>query len=306
MTAGTVSTVEVPAYRPFAVRAVRVQRLSPAFVRVTFGGADLDEFRSGGRDQRIKVVLPRPDTGLTACPRGGDWYGEWRALPPGRRNPVRTYTVRAARPERYEVDVDFVLHDGAIGPAARWAQTCAVGSEAVLIGPNARFPGDCGGVEWRPPTGAPGLLLAGDETAVPAVCAIVEQLPRDARGRVFLEVPTIADVLPVQAPAGAQVTWLPRRSRVTDRPRGELLTGAVLAALPPAPAVDPAVEDASDDEPVVWDVPHGIASAPTRYVWLAGEARVVTGLRRRLLADAGLDRSAVAFMGYWREGRAAE
>src|SRR4051812_39102020 len=306
MTAGTVPTVEVPAYRPFAVRAVRVQRLSPAFVRVTFGGPDLGEFRSGGCDQRIKVVLPRPDTGLADCPRGGDWYGEWRALPPERRNPIRTYTVRAARPERQEVDVDFVLHDGATGPAARWAGSCAAGSEAVLIGPNARFPGDCGGVEWRPPAGAAELLLAADETAVPAACAIVEQLPGDARGQVFLEVPAVADVLAVRAPAGVQVTWLPRSSRITDRPRGELLTATVLAALPSAGPWPSDGADTPDDELVLWDVPDETAPALARYVWLAGEARVVTGLRRRLLADAGLDRSAVAFMGYWWEGRAAE
>jgi NADPH-dependent ferric siderophore reductase len=67
-----------------------------------------------------------------------------------------------------------------------------------------------------------------------------------------------------------------------------------------------AATDSPDDELVLWDVPDETAPAPARYVWLAGEARVVTGLRRRLLADAGLDRSAVAFMGYWREGRAME
>ena len=42
------------------------------------------------------------------------------------------------------------------------------------------------------------------------------------------------------------------------------------------------------------------------YAWLAGEAGVVKGLRRHLVQEAGLDRTSVAFMGYWRQGRAAD
>ena len=38
------------------------------------------------------------------------------------------------------------------------------------------------------------------------------------------------------------------------------------------------------------------------YAWIAGESKVVTGLRRKLVKDLGLDRGQVAFMGYWREG----
>jgi NADPH-dependent ferric siderophore reductase len=294
----TVPTVAaVPAYRSFAVSAVRVQRLTPSFVRVTFGGAELDEFASGGLDQRIKVLFPLPGRGLGDCPSGADWYGEWRALPPARRNPIRTYTVRAARPAQREVDVDFVVHDGATGPAGAWTRAARPGDEVVLIGPNARYAGDPGGIEWRPPAGAARLLLAGDETAVPAICAITEQLPGDAVGQVFLEVPGIGDLLDVRAPAGVRVTWLPRGARS----RGELLAAAVTGAALP----DPLLED--DATALLWDVsPDDVLTARAeRYVWLAGEAGVVTGLRRRLLADTGLDRAAVAFMGYWKAGRAS-
>ena len=34
------------------------------------------------------------------------------------------------------------------------------------------------------------------------------------------------------------------------------------------------------------------------------EAAVVRGLRRYLVRDVGVDRKQVAFMGYWRKGRA--
>ncbi|UMG94793.1 SIP domain-containing protein [Nocardioides sp. TF02-7] len=41
---------------------------------------------------------------------------------------------------------------------------------------------------------------------------------------------------------------------------------------------------------------------PGLYAWIAGESKVVTGLRRRLVKELGIDRGQVAFMGYWREG----
>jgi NADPH-dependent ferric siderophore reductase len=38
------------------------------------------------------------------------------------------------------------------------------------------------------------------------------------------------------------------------------------------------------------------------YAWIAGESKVVTGLRRLLVKELGMDRRQVAFMGYWRRG----
>ncbi|MFP5370136.1 MAG: siderophore-interacting protein, partial [Actinomycetes bacterium] len=168
----TLAAPRVPAYRPFAAAVVRVRRLGPSFLRITFTGPAFADLAPNGWDQRIKVLLPVAGRGLQDCPVGDDWYAEWRALPEARRNPMRTYTVRAARPDLREIDVDFVLH-GATGPASAWAERTTAGDEVVLVGPNARFPGPTGGFEWRPPPAATRLLLAGDETAVPAICSIV-------------------------------------------------------------------------------------------------------------------------------------
>src|SRR3712207_7039278 len=167
MTVDTAAASTVPAFRPFAVRVARVQRVGRRFLRATLAGADLDEFASSGADQRIKVLFPLAGPGLADCPLVDDWYARWRALPDARRNPMRSYTVRAARPLEREVDVDFVLH-GPTGPASAWAETAAPGDAVVLVGPNARFAGTPGGVEWRPPAGAPAPLLAGEETGGPA------------------------------------------------------------------------------------------------------------------------------------------
>jgi NADPH-dependent ferric siderophore reductase len=292
----------VPAYRPFAVRVARVAQLGASFRRVTFSGGDLDEFAAGGADQRIKVLLPLPGSGLGDWSTGGDWYADWRALPAGKRNPMRTYTVRAARPLEREVDVDFVLH-GPTGPASVWAQRARPGDEVVLVGPNARFTGPTGGVEWCPPAGARSLLLAGDETAVPAMSAIAEALPYGTAARVVMEVPTEDDVLDLEVPADVRLTWLPRRCGTSTRPRGALLAAAVCAAAAEIGGC-PSGTDVDDLDPgqPVWEVPDEPAGTGA-YVWLAGEAGIVTGLRRHLLREAGFDRRSVAFMGYWRAGR---
>ncbi len=311
----TVETVQVPAYRTFGVRVARIQRLSPSFLRVTFAGPDLGAFASNGLDQRIKVLLPLAGRGLVDCPTGPDWYGEWRALPAERQVPIRTYTVRAVRDDPAEVDVDFVLH-GATGPASAWAEAAAIGDEVVLVGPNARFEGPTGGFEWHPPADATGLLIAGDETAVPAICAIVESLPADRRAIVLMEAPTADDALDVVAPPGVRVTWLPRVTPTGTSPRGLLLTRAVMAAmteladervrhLPPAAAPD--LDDVDIETGILWEVPPETPRGTSgTYAWLAGEAGVVKGLRRHLVQEVGLPRTSVAFMGYWREGRESD
>ena len=40
------------------------------------------------------------------------------------------------------------------------------------------------------------------------------------------------------------------------------------------------------------------------YAWIAGEAGCVKELRRHLVRGVGIDRKQVAFMGYWRHGKA--
>lgn len=212
-------------WRLFGVQVRRVRRLSPTFVRVTFTGDDLDRFADNGYDQRIKLVLPVPGRGLADLPAGPDWYARWRDLPEQRRPPVRTYTVRAVCPAAREVDVDFVRH-GESGPASRWAGAAAPGDEAALVGPDTGWPGEHGGVEFRPPPPASLVLLAGDETAVPAVAAILARMPRHLSGDALLEIPDPDDALPVEPPPGVRVSWLPRSGGAP----GSRLVPAVQAA----------------------------------------------------------------------------
>ncbi|MBP1300120.1 siderophore-interacting protein [Curtobacterium sp. 1310] len=297
-------------YRVFSVRVAAVSALTPSFVRVTLTGDALADFSAVGLDQRIKVVLPIPGHGFTDLPDGDDWYGAWRALPDAERNPLRTYTVRSFRPDARELDIDFVAH-GDTGPASRWVSACRVGDELRVVGPAvpsspAELPS--GAAEFAPGS-ATRILLAGDETAAPAICAILEALDVATVGHVFIEVPTDADRLPVTAPAGVEVRWIARNGashgvRMTDQVHAwaaAVTTGAASVAEPVRGAVD--LADVDVDEQVLWDVPAALDERPV-YAWIAGEAGCVKELRRHLVRGVGLDRRQVAFMGYWRHGKA--
>ena len=304
-------------WRLYDVTVARVERLSPTFLRVTFVGDDLDDFASGGLDQRIKLVLPAAEGGYGHLVRGGDWYTAWRALPEEHRCVLRTYTVRSVRGGipglPAEVDVDFALH-GETGPAARWALAARPGDQVVVMGPNGRHGGPYGGIEFTPGAGADTFLVVGDETATPAVSAILEHLATRAadghavKGEVLLEVPCADDVLDLVVPTGVTLTWVVR----DGAPHGERLVPLVQAAsariLDGCRGGEEPPEVDIDGE-LLWEVPvddAGSPLAPTAplYAWLAGEASVIRTLRRHLVRDCGIDRKAVAFMGYWRLGRA--
>ncbi|WP_232680249.1 siderophore-interacting protein [Nocardioides sp. R-C-SC26] len=306
-----VSTTELPMLLE-EIEVTSVERLSPSFVRVEFGSPALADFGVDGAlyDQRIKLVLPDGDHPLPSL-EGADesWFGTWLERPVEERGHMRTYTVRAVRGEgaATRLVVDFVVHEGETGPGGSWGERARVGDRLVTLAP--RRGADFGGIEFAPGD-ADQLLLVGDETAVPAVGAILEQLPVDAVGAVFLEVPLSADVLTLQHPVGISVTWLPR----DGAPRGVALHAAVLAHLGDAAAETEVSDEEVDTD--LWETPVYSSSGEALdddartvghelqglYAWIAGEAKVVTGLRRALVKDLGMDRHQVAFMGYWRVG----
>lgn len=302
-------TATRPAYRPYVAVVKEARRLSPHFARVTFTCPDFEVFGTDRRDQRVKLVLPGADGRL--CDIGqhdpdaidnGEWYTRWRDLPDAERMPFRTYTVRRIDPEALELDIDFVLHHDA-GPAGSWAENAAAGDGILIVGPDARSPESAQGIDFHPGT-AQRLLLAGDETAAPAIGAILEGLGAGFVVDAFVEVPTIDDALPL-APGALPITWVPRGTR----PHGEALieaveawtaaSGAVLSrAAAPRPQE---LEDIDLDVDLLWDSPDD--SEGEFYAWIAGESQTVKTLRRLLVQGCGVDRKRVAFMGYWREGQ---
>ncbi|WP_433059451.1 siderophore-interacting protein [Dactylosporangium sp. CS-033363] len=153
-------------YSFFDVSVVRHEPLTPHAVRVTFAGPGLSTFVSGGRDQRFKLFFPAPGQSTAIVPRTDEWYLDWRRLDPSVRGVMRTYTVAATRDN--EFDVDFALHPGG-GPAIQWASSVHVGDSLLVLGPTVL---ENGGVDFQPPSDTEWVLLAGDETAVPALDAI--------------------------------------------------------------------------------------------------------------------------------------
>ncbi|WP_411374707.1 siderophore-interacting protein [Arthrobacter sp. MPF02] len=328
----------------FEVTVSSVQELSPNFRRITFGGYSLRDFGVHGDtlDLRIKLMIPSLAANGTQIPlpvfemSSSGWYREWLAMDPAVRGSMRTYTVRRARLDEVypEIDVDFVMHfddHGNGGPAANWALNAKPGDAITIIGPNNRA-AHCvtaeiySGIEWRPGL-AQRVLLAGDETAIPAISAILESLPEYMTGHAFLEVPEAGDFLELSSPANVDITWLARGAQIgRSRPHGELLQQAVRKAVPvpgwvgfkEADGAGPEPEDVNVDEDILWETPSRMetaeiiatknpdmpAGAMPFYAWIAGEAAVIKEMRRYLVRDVGIDRKQVAFMGYWRQGKA--
>lgn len=264
---------EAPPFQFFTLEVLRTTRPTPSFVRVTFGGDDVARLASGGRDQRVKLFLPRPgqDTLVLPGPEDGHWWDAWRALDPEVRGVMRTYTVRELRRGPQELDVDFAVHElppGAEeGPATRWALQAAPGARVGVLAPiheeNVAY-------DFRPPQGTDWILLTGDESALPAVAGILESLPPGMPARAWISLHHAADRWELPTKADARITWLVRDDS--------------------APATDDAIRAADD-------LPQG-----TPYAWIAGESATVKAVRRHLVGERGFDRTAVKFTGYWRRG----
>lgn len=233
--------------------------VTPAVVRVTLRGAP-------------DVVATADPTLAVLVPRVGDRDPAWPAVardgrvvwPQGSHGvSLRSYTARRQDPATGEVDVDFVRHGD--GPAAAWAA--------------AAQPGDVLGLASSAPLGerpAGWLLLAADETALPAVARILAAADPATRGVALLEVAGPAEEQPLPVPPGVEVRWLHRGD--AEPGTVPLLADAVAALDPPA------------GEEV--------------FAWVAAESAAVRAVRADLRGRWGLGRAQHHAIGYWRRGRA--
>jgi len=240
---------------------VRTSRVSPHMIRVVLGGAGLTGFPAGEfTDHYVKLLFPP-----AGAPYGVPFDVEQlRAeLPPELWPVTRTYTVRAWDAERGELTIDFV-HHGDEGVAGPWAAS-------VVPGDLIQFNGPGGG--YAPSPAADWHLLAGDESALPAIGAALTRLTTGTPALVFVEVegPEEEQTDLVLGP-GVTVVWVHR---------GDGLPGAALVT-----AVK-AVE-----------LPAG-----TGHVFVHGEAGLVKELRLHLRAERGLAPEFTSISGYWRSGR---
>lgn len=180
-----------------ATEVAAVTALTPRMTRIRLAGDGLRGLHAIP-GQTVQLLVPVPGSDTTAR---------------------RDYTVRHHDAEAGAMDVDFVLHGD--GPAATWARQAAPGQVIEFLGPSGR-PWNDSSADWH--------LFAGDETAVPAILAMAEALPGDARAWLFLEVADTAEHQPVDSPAHAY--WLHRKD--AEPGTSTVLEDALAqAALPP-------------------------------------------------------------------------
>jgi NADPH-dependent ferric siderophore reductase len=114
---------------------------------------------------------------------------------PSGRRVKRRYTIRQARIDSGEIDLDVLLHGA--GPGSAWGADAAPGDPVEFVGPRGKLV--LTAADWH--------LLVGDESALPAIAAICEALPTDEPAIAVIEVRDSADELPVP---GALVRWVHR------------------------------------------------------------------------------------------------
>ncbi|RPF20554.1 siderophore-interacting protein [Myceligenerans xiligouense] len=264
-------------------QVVGTKRVSPHMMRVTLGGEGIGRLTLQGYDQWFRLFMPRPGQENLKLPTTSSswWYAQYLATPRSKRPYVRNYTVRAARGDLAEIDVDFVVHedaDGSSGPGAGFATGCRTGEQVGLLDQ---------GVGYNPRHDHDWVLLVADESGLPAVAGICESLPAGMRGLAIVEVPTAADKQDFQAPPGIEVRWVVR----DGSPRTTSDAGTGPDGVPGAAALE-AVRAA--------DLPDGVG-----YAFAVGESALATGTRRHLVNDRGMPRTHVDFVGYWKHGRAS-
>jgi NADPH-dependent ferric siderophore reductase len=294
----------VQSYRLFNVVLARKERLSPSMLRCVFRGDEVRHMKIDAPDQRIKLLFPSLNGTPAALTSDGSWWEQTKALPEDRRPVLRTYTLRRVDVEAGEAEVEFVMH-GTDGPASAWAMGAQPGDALQIVAPNRDYPEDSGGYEWNPhPEAERGLIIA-DETALPAVKGILEQLAhRDTPPQIqlFLEVPKQGDCSDLSAWPFAEVHWLARE--LTGASYGEALLQAVKQhVMLPDYALTRCQEVQEEEEgELLWDR----AESDNRFHgWVAAESTTVKHLRRYLIGERNVSKETISFLAYWARGRRA-
>jgi len=246
-----------------ALRVIDTQQLSPHMKRVRFAGTNLHSFATS-EHLHIGLLIPPADAARQ------DWLimradGKARLRDPACPPINRKYTIRSIDAPAGQIAIDFVLHaDG--GPGGQWADTAQIGDVVGMLGPGGR---GLVAADW--------YLLAGDETALPAIGRMLESMPDDAVGQVIVEIADEAEQQALRVPPGMAVQWLHRHGA----PAGTTtqLLQAVQALSLPQGNVRP-------------------------FAWVGAEFTAAQAIRHYLCREAGIAKSDQLVVAYWRLGKA--
>ena len=243
--------------KPHTAQVIRTERLTPHMQRVVLGGESLAAFSPDAcTDHYVKLLFPA--AGAT-YPEPFDMERIREEFPREQWPVTRTYTVRAWDAEHRELTLDFVIH-GDEGLAGPWALRVRPGETVRFMGPGGAYAPDPS-AEWH--------LLAGDESALPAIARSLEALPASARAHAFVEVSGPEEEQKIDS--DVEVVWLHRG----ERPVGEALVEAVRSL----------------------EFPEGRVHA-----FVHGEAHFVKELRHLLRVEREIAREDLSISGYWRLG----
>jgi len=247
--------------RPFPVTTgtatvSRVEEVTPRMRRITLADEGLRRLPVEEPGEVITLLWPEQGKPLVLPDEG------WR-FPAGvaERQHARNYTVRGWEPGSDEVVIDFVVH-GDHGRASRWAKAAEPGHEIGYAGSR---------LHWIPGAPEGWALLVGDETGLPALAAIAEDLPAGMRAIALVEVEDASERQPIATAADLDLHWLQR----DGEPAGQttLLVDAVREL----------------------ELPGGPGRA-----WGGGEALAMRDVRRHLKDERGLPREDTQILGYWK------
>ena len=238
-----------------------VDRVTPRLVRVAFAGAELEGFSVEQPGASVRLLLPSPGTSELVVPA---WNGNEFLLADGQRPVIRTFTPLRADPDARELDLEVVIHGH--GVASAWADVAERGMPAAISGPGRGYVIDANASDF---------LLAGDETAIPAIGQLLGELPPSTPTYAHIEVAHSDGRAPLPDHQSASVTW---HDLPPDAPPGDALVAAV----------------------------QGAAVGGDTRVWVAGEAAAVQRVRRYLFQERGFPRAHATVRGYWKHGRAGD
>ena len=186
------------------------------------------------------------------------------AMPGEARPASRIYTIRSFDPATSTVEIDFVLHPDD-SPAMQWLRSARPGSRIPMTGPRPHF---------RPaPQAQKQVAIFADETAIPAVYAILKDWPEGTKGSIWIETPEPGAVAELPRPAGVTCQMLLRGENEAPGTTGRLV----------------AVAQSEIATPQNWTV------------WAAGERQEMRALRSHFQRE-GLSRADLQVIGYWRRG----
>ncbi|MBB3387564.1 NADPH-dependent ferric siderophore reductase [Rhizobium sp. BK275] len=238
------------------IRVIGARNISPHMRRVTVACDDTKHFAHGGLHFRL-LIPPKGRVPVWPKLRADgriEWAKDEDALT------VRIYTFRSIDLERGEIDIDFVLHEGENMPGAEWAVNAKPGDIAGALGPGG------GGVP-----DATSIILAGDETALPAISRIAAEVSEGTHLRIFLEIDGPTEELPLPSAGTVELTWMHRNGA----PAGTM--GFVESAIKNALAT---------------------ADAET-FVWAGCERSEAKRIRDFLKTERGHDRHKMSIGAYW-------